>query len=393
MRLLSLTVWGMATALVIGPAQAVGGSAAAIDLSTPNSADSLLTLLSPAAGSDNPQSALQAQFPGYGQPFGFAFDAPLLGLDSQRSPDAMLFQTQSFVSATIALASDMHIRLAEADARPNQVGLPFVSDVSQLQLRRTSDAGGSHSLLARADWDFASWGGLGIAGSEVQSDSYFGGPVGFQLPGAKLSTMLGVSAHLNFGDGWVTSFSYDEGRTQFDLRPSALSVADNAMDSSAFDIGVEKNDLFGADAMRVDLIRPVQPNANGLGTGNNYSVLLGNQISLSSATPETDLQLDYETSFNLPQFVELYINFGTIGVLLGMTFIGFLYALMNHSFSASTGGVVLACPLFAFFMNMESNFSLVFGGIPFFVILFYLLLLLLPVEPADTPVPAVTGSA
>jgi hypothetical protein len=300
MRLLSTTVWGIATALLIGQALAAGnsGPAPVIDLSTPGSSDSPVVLTFPASNFDAAQSDLQAQLPGYGQPFGSVFDAPLLGLDSRHSPDATLFQTRSFVSATIALASDMHIHLAEADTRPNEINLPLVSDLSQLQLSRAGDAGGSRALLAGADWDFASWGGLGIAGSEVQSDSYFGGPVGFQLPGAKLSTMLGLSAHLNFGDGWVTSFSYDEGRTQFDLRPSALAVADDAMDTSAFDIGVEKNDIFGADAMRVDLIRPVQPNANGLGAGSNYSVLLGNQISLSSATPETDLQLDYETSFN-----------------------------------------------------------------------------------------------
>jgi len=102
---------------------------------------------------------------------------------------------------------------------------------------------------------------------------------------------------------------------------------------------------------------------------------------------------DYDTSLNLPQLVELYINFGAIGVCLGMALIGFLYALMDHFFSASTGGVIIGSIMFSFLMNMESNFSLVFGGIPFFVILFYALIHLLPGDGADTAHAAVSESA
>ncbi len=88
---------------------------------------------------------------------------------------------------------------------------------------------------------------------------------------------------------------------------------------------------------------------------------------------------NYDTSVNLSQLIELYINFGPMGVGLGMFVIGLLYACLDHIFSASSGGAFIGAVVFSGLMNIESNFSLVFGGLPLLVLIYYASIRLLPV--------------
>lgn len=75
---------------------------------------------------------------------------------------------------------------------------------------------------------------------------------------------------------------------------------------------------------------------------------------------------DLRTSLNLPWLVEFYANFGAIGVVLGMSMVGSLYATLMRHFNAigqapewSLLGMTVLVPLF----NIESDFSLTFGGL------------------------------
>lgn len=75
---------------------------------------------------------------------------------------------------------------------------------------------------------------------------------------------------------------------------------------------------------------------------------------------------DLGTSFNLPQIVEFYANFGTWGVLIGMFVVGIIFATVERYVNQpgqevirSIAGICLLIPLF----NIESDFSLVFGGL------------------------------
>jgi hypothetical protein len=72
------------------------------------------------------------------------------------------------------------------------------------------------------------------------------------------------------------------------------------------------------------------------------------------------------TSINLPFLVEFYLNFGFIGVLVGMTIVGATYRtldeLVNHpaqDLLTSLFGVIVLVPL----LMLESDFSLTFGGL------------------------------
>jgi hypothetical protein len=76
--------------------------------------------------------------------------------------------------------------------------------------------------------------------------------------------------------------------------------------------------------------------------------------------------LDVNTSVNMPWLVEFYANFGWAGVIIGMTLTGALFGVMERvinrprqSWLLSIVAVVLLVPL----LNIESDFSLVFGGL------------------------------
>lgn len=77
---------------------------------------------------------------------------------------------------------------------------------------------------------------------------------------------------------------------------------------------------------------------------------------------------DETTSFNLPFLVEFYANFGALGILLGMSLVGGVYRLLddllnrpsNRALVPSLLALALLVPLAT---SVESDFSLVFGGL------------------------------
>ena len=91
---------------------------------------------------------------------------------------------------------------------------------------------------------------------------------------------------------------------------------------------------------------------------------------------------DFNTSFNVPFITEFYINFGIIGVALGMFFIGFFFYILENFFISKkkknnlTNLIILTCsvPL----CIPESNLSLMLGAflqnllIIFIVIFFFI---------------------
>ena len=75
---------------------------------------------------------------------------------------------------------------------------------------------------------------------------------------------------------------------------------------------------------------------------------------------------DTWTSINMPFLVEFYANFGEVGVLVGMVIVGLLYRLLDNDLNragqplqVTICSLVLLIPL----LNIESDFSLVFGGL------------------------------
>jgi hypothetical protein len=79
------------------------------------------------------------------------------------------------------------------------------------------------------------------------------------------------------------------------------------------------------------------------------------------------LRSDHNTSYNLPQIVEMYANFGKLGVIFGMFLLGLYYRVLNELLNHGTEGGVLTCIgaiVLTDLMNMESDASLVLAAVP-----------------------------
>ena len=82
---------------------------------------------------------------------------------------------------------------------------------------------------------------------------------------------------------------------------------------------------------------------------------------------------DDQTAVNMPQLIELYINFGPWGILPGMVAIGLIYKLLkNILLRAGSGPIpsIIVIFLFTTLINVESQFSGVFGNLVFSVVIF-----------------------
>ena len=76
---------------------------------------------------------------------------------------------------------------------------------------------------------------------------------------------------------------------------------------------------------------------------------------------------DLDTSFNLPVLVEFYINYGTVGVILGMFVLGTVLRGIEDVINVPGQGLLIsaaATPILVRLLVMECDFSLVFGGLP-----------------------------
>ncbi len=97
---------------------------------------------------------------------------------------------------------------------------------------------------------------------------------------------------------------------------------------------------------------------------------------------------DYWTSINLPVLVEFYVNFGPPGVLIGMFILGLIYrifyTLLNHP-EGGEGGFVIGLAVVRNILNMDTNLSLVFGNIAYYIILFYLIIRLTKAPLRNSP--------
>jgi len=92
------------------------------------------------------------------------------------------------------------------------------------------------------------------------------------------------------------------------------------------------------------------------------------------------LPADESTSYNLPQLIELYGNYGTPGVLIGMFFLGFIYRVVQCIFihpGMGLGAVVGGAYILSRLLLIESSLSLVIGGlfwIMVFLVLFHIVM-------------------
>jgi hypothetical protein len=96
---------------------------------------------------------------------------------------------------------------------------------------------------------------------------------------------------------------------------------------------------------------------------------------------------DTSTSYNFEQLVELYANFGSAGVLIGMMVFGLIYrslrAILNNP-NGGEGAILIGACVLVTVVNIESDFSLVFGSLIQTGLVYYVVMRIIVARPRRT---------
>lgn len=240
-----------------------------------------------------------------------AYDGLFFSASAVNSPYVSLTDGGSFIGTTMAIADDLQFSFGTSSLKPRtpDYDVPVFSKLAQLQGNQPYvDQRQADATEAAVTWNFADWGGLGVTASQTtERNGLLGGINSGALAITRdaRTSAVGLSARLGFGEGWVTTFSYNEGVTQLNLRPNSLVTSADALHSRAYGIAVAKHGLFsGSDSLGFALTRPIQVYSGGIGltaaTGvdaRGNLLTSSEHVSLASGTPETDVELGYVTSF------------------------------------------------------------------------------------------------
>ena len=236
-----------------------------------------------------------------------AYDGLLLSSASLNLPYAALTSDSSYVGANISIADGLRVRFGAETLAAQNPEFPTIDNLALFGGPQQYDQRSARTGLAGVDWDFASWGGLGIVASRtLEQNGVLGsanaGPLA--LSKSASSTALGTSAHVGFGDGWVTTVSFSQGITNLDLRASSLESSTETLHSSAYALAIAKHNLFGVDSIAFSVIRPIESYSGDLGFLPTESLDTDSNMffgrthdSLLGQTPDTDVELGYVTSF------------------------------------------------------------------------------------------------
>ncbi|HWU27415.1 MAG TPA: hypothetical protein VN154_13535 [Rhizomicrobium sp.] len=226
------------------------------------------------------------------------------------SPYVLLSNGGNYFSSTFALSDDVHASIGGFAIDPNRpnFGAPGFSYLNQIQGQEAYDGlGQSQTGVVGVNWDFTNWGTLGlIATQTAEQNGALRASDPFSAVGSANLSTVGMTARVGFGDGWVTTLSYNEGLAQLELQPNAvLFNPSDSLRSRSYGFAVAKHGLFDSnDSLGVALTRPLQvysgaaeftsdPLASSL-TDLKFDRQFSN---LSGTTQETDFELGYVTTF------------------------------------------------------------------------------------------------
>lgn len=224
------------------------------------------------------------------QPFLSAVSAPFLSLANG----------SRYSGFTFVPAPNLRLRAGVAINSERLDEFRFDPGAPPGPLTLTYDASQSNSLLAGLSWDVSSALGLNMSAISAQRS---GIPMGLSEPSVispKAATQaLGVAAHVDIGQGWVTTASLSEGLTQLDQRVGSDPAN---LHEQSYSLAIAKQGLFGDDALGLSFSRPtpsmVSPFATGFtASGDLAPVIMAQSLNGSRAATENDFQLGYITNF------------------------------------------------------------------------------------------------
>jgi hypothetical protein len=232
---------------------------------------------------------IASRFTNYGNatsPFLSAVTAPYLSLANGGR----------YSGVTFAPADNLRMRLGAAIDSERLDRFQFAGAPTG-PLALTYDASQSRSLLGGLSFDISS--ALGLDVTAIASERS-GIPLGFTrdsgIAPRSSTAALGVSAHMDIGQGWVASTSFSEGMTQLDPRGA---FAGGALHEQSFSVAIAKRGVFGDDALGLSFSRPAPSMAGGfslLSASDDMPVTVVQGMPLNRAQ-ETDIQVGYVTNF------------------------------------------------------------------------------------------------
>lgn len=234
------------------------------------------------------------RFTNYGatnaSPFLSAVTAPYLGLANGGR----------YTGVTFVPASNLRVRLGASlnSERLDRFSFDALAPLGNAAL--AYDAAQTRSLLGGLSWDVTGAVGLDITG--ISSDRS-GVPLGLAnaagIAPRATTNALGVSAHMDIGQGWVTTASFSDGMTQLNQRSSLAAT----QRGQSYSIAIAKHGLFGGDdTLGLSLSRPA-PGMSGsfsslAGSGDLPPLVISQaSAALGPRAQETDIQLGYVTNF------------------------------------------------------------------------------------------------
>lgn len=164
------------------------------------------------------------------------------------------------------------------------------------------------AAAAVLEWNPTNWGGLSLtAGNSADGFGLLGDytPSPLAFSDSARASIAGLSAHVKFGNGWVTSFSYGADINQLDLKAgSSAALGTSSAHGQSYSLSIAKHGLFSAsDSLGLSVSRPSQDyfgNVSLADAGLEGSVNLMNgyrAVTLGNEAKETDIALGYVTSF------------------------------------------------------------------------------------------------
>ena len=232
------------------------------------------------------------------------FDGMFISASAASSPYLSLSNGGSYAGTSLTLADDLHLDLGLASSTSGLNPYRYTPRLAVARLGGAPlpyDARGSKSSFAGLSWNFAKWGGLGFTASQTTEQNGALGMNNAAIDSARTSA-LGLSAHVGFGGGWVTTAAYSEGTTQLSLKSGALgSGTEMNLHSESYGIAVAKHGLFGNDALGVAFSRPAPSDAVGSLSSSSSNDMqfqfFGRDKLFAGTKPETDIELGYITTF------------------------------------------------------------------------------------------------
>ena len=228
-----------------------------------------------------------------------------------RDSEASLTDGGNYVGTSVKVSDSVTFTAAASSLTPQseEFEVPAFPSIDQaMGPQKLYDRRRAEGSMASVTWDFANWGGLGLTVSDTsEHNGLLGGVSSGALSVSRLAhtSAAGLSARVGFGDGWVSTASFSSGFTHLDLRANGLVTGADTLYSRAYGVAISKFGVFADnDSIGLALTRPIHVYQGGIDlTADTDMDASGNliqsseHVSLSSKTPETDLETGYMTSY------------------------------------------------------------------------------------------------